>query len=521
MKRIWLLLLFIQFTTNLIAAEDSTVVKNSFIKNTNRDFYLNEQLKVYTFLPTQIGLWTNGDFSLISANGSVNKGEFRLTDQFKKDKQFSFKTESIQSFKDSGWAFYGSFSLNISDHKTTNWNLGYKKSEIGSPFSLITQRSGDFNVKHYGLSGIMNKKLGGKISLALGLKYKGDLYFRLRDTRNEFYNFTTEFTGGIRYAMNKNNYWSLGLSYYYKKGSPKFSNVYYGADEEYKMYFNEGLGDFGPIDDLSNKYILKNQNPKYYIGYHSAKKNILSLSYSAYFGNERWENEIKKEADPNIYQSHKNLYKYEYSSQEFTGSYLIKNPNYNVFNSLKIKYINGSAYRYRGFYEKTYIYNGLNINALSKLTRPNSNLFYLNTLSINLENSSRKDMIYAHQIKYTNLFATAKTGYSIKINPTNTLSIDIEGTYKHNLSYMHDPVSAGNKPYTLNLAYNEVAYHTANFYKLGMQAKWQRNIKNNCFELFIKYNYLKPTDIKINNQYSILSKDDTRNYLGTGLNFYF
>lgn len=521
MKRIWLLLIFIQITLNLKAIEDSTVVNKPYITNSNRDFYLNEQLTTYLILPTQIGLWKNGDFSLISAKGSINQGDFKLIDDFDKDKQFSFKTESIKSLKNSGWDFYGNFTLNISDHESTNWNLGYKKSAIGSPFKLLTQRTGDFNVKHYGLSGIMSKKLGDKVTLALGIKYRGDLYFRLRDTRNEFYNLTTELSGGVRYQLNENNFWSLGVSYYYKKGTPKFSNVYFGSDDEYKLYFNEGLGDYGKIDDLSNNYILKNQNPKYYINYYSSKKNILSITYSAYLGNENWENKIKKESDPNIYQTHKNLYKYEYVSQDLIGSYLIKKQNYKIFNLLEANYIDGTGFRYKGFYEKTYIYKGLNIKALSKLTRPKSNLFYLNTISFNFENKSKKDMLYAHQIAYSNLYANIKTGYSLKITPSNSLTLDIEGTYKVNLSYTHNPVSAVSKPYTLDLAYNEVAYHTANYYKVGAQAKWQKMIKDNCYELFFKYEYLKPTDLKIKNQYSILNKKDTRNFIEFGLKLFF
>ena len=264
--------------------------------------------------------------------------------------------KSVQSFKKTGWRFYGNFTLNISDHENADWNLGYAKSDIGNPYRLLTERTGDFNVKQYGLNGIMCKQLGNKLSLAAGVNYKGDLYFRMRDTRNEFYNLTAEITGAVSYSLNENSALSIGLSYFYKKASPAFTNKFYttGPDsDEYKLYFNEGLGDFSQIPDLSSQYILKNQNPKYYISYFGGNKNKFSISYAAYFGKELWENKITKEPVDTLYETHKELYKYEYMSNEILGSYSINKTNYKIFNFLQAKYINGTGYRYRGFYEKT------------------------------------------------------------------------------------------------------------------------------------------------------------------------
>ncbi len=524
MKRFLLILFFVQSIVGLNKASDTTNVRLSLVHNPNREFYLKEQLDVYKFLPSNIGLWDNGDYSAIFVKGGIDEGSFKLIDEFDKNEQFSFKSESVQSFEETGWRFYGNFTFNISDHEKADWNLGYQKSEIGNPFRLITERTGDFNVKHYGLNGLMNKRIGDKISLAAGVRYRGDLYFRMRDTRNEFYNITTELTGAISYLFGQNNYIAIGVSYFYKKGSPQFTNEFYstGPDsEKYNLYFNEGLGDFNQIEDLSKVYILKNQNPKYYISYFTGNKNKLSISYSAYIGDESWENKIHKEPVDSIYKTHKELYKYEYLSHDILSSYLIDKSNYKIFNFLSVKYISGTGYRYRGFYEKTYIYDGINIKASSQLLRPNLKFFNLSKLTLDYENVSKKGMLYANQIDYTNLTTNIRTGYSFKLNTSNKLAFNIEGSYKYNLSYKHDVVAAAQRRYTEIFAHNEVAYHATNYYTIGGEIKWFKQSQKLGTELLVKYRYLTPTDVKFINQYSIITDKKYRYFWEASLNFYF
>ncbi len=521
MKNLLLILFFVQSIVVLSKASDTTNVRLSLVHDPNREFYLKEQLDVYKFLPSNIGLWDNGDYSAIFVKGGTDQGSFKLIDEFDKNEQFSFKSESVQSFEKAGWRFYGNFTFNISDHEKADWNLGYQKSEIGNPFRLITERTGDFNVKHYGLNGIMNKKLGEKISLALGIVYSGDLYFRLRDTRNEFYNVKTEINGSFSYAITKSKHMSLGLSFYYKKGSPQFSNTFFGTEPDQKLNFNEGLGDFSEIDNLSNQYYLTNKNPKYYVGYFSGIRNKFSIAYSLYSGDELWENRIYSEPIDSVYQSHEELYKYEYLSQEIISSYLIDKSNYKVFNFLSAKYINGTGYRYRGFYEKTYIYDGLNIKATSQLLRPNSSFFNLSKLTLDYENVSKKGMLYANQIDYTNITTNIRTGYSFKLNTSNKLAFNIDGSYKYNLSYKHDVVAAAQRRYTEVFAHNEVAYHTTNYYTIGGEIKWLKQSQKMGTELLVKYRYLTPTDVKFINQYSIISDKNYRYYWEACLNFYF
>ncbi|MFO7844550.1 MAG: hypothetical protein R6V16_12135 [Bacteroidales bacterium] len=515
MKKILLIACFCQLFNISLKASDSTIVEREIINSMNRSFYLN-QIELYKTIPANLWLWEYNDFSTISINGSLDQGSFKQVDEFDKNEQFSFKSESVQSFEENGWRFYGSFIFNTSNHEDANWNLGFEKSEIGNPFRLLIQRNGDFNVKQYGLNGIMNKKLGNKFSLGVGIDYRGDLYFRLSDTRNEFYNLKLEFTGAVSYAIKESSNISLGVSYFYKKAAPDFINEFKTNGPEYYLYINEGLGDFNKIN-LSQKFYFKNQNPKYYISYFSGDKNLFSLMYSAYIGEERWDYKITS----TLTDTDKELYKYEYFSNEIISSYLINEQHYKSFNSIELNYINGTGYKNRGTFQKTYIYDGLKIDGRSELLRADSDLFYLSSMNIYFEKMSKKDMIYAHQIDYTNIKAKLKTGYSFGINANNKLSIDIEGAYKHNLSYMHDVVSAGSKLYTLNLAYNEVAYHTANYYTIGGQLKWNKQLENIGTELRINYSYLTPTDVKLKNQYSMVFDTQYRCFWEANLSFYF
>lgn len=516
MKKLLLILLIVQLFSYNLKAVDTTMVEKTIIEKTNRGFYLNEQLEVYKLIPSNLWLWKNGDFSSISLRGLLDKGNFKTVDDFDKNEQFSFKSESMQSFKETGWRFYGNFTLNLSNHENADWNLGYVESEIGNPYRLLIQRNGDFNVKHYGLNGIMNKRLGNKISLGLGVKYQGNLYFRLSDIRNEFYDLNMEVIGSINYTLKEDRYISLGVSYCYRKASPDFSKEFKTNGSEYFLYLNEGLGDFNEIS-ISEKLYLKNQNPKYYINYFSGKQNKFSVAYSAYVGNEHWDYRITS----TITDTDQELYKYEYFSNEVLTSYLIDKEKYKSFSLLEAKYIDGTGYKNRGVFQKTYIYNALKLKGTSKLYRPNSDLFYLSTMIIDFENLSKKDMVYAQQIDYSNLKANIKTGYLFKVNSSNKLAFNVEGSYKYNLSYSHNVVSAGSKKYTLNLAYNEVAYQTANYYTIGGEMKWLKQLQNVGTEFRIAYSYLTPTDVKFTNEYSLISKDKYRYFWEASLNFYF
>ncbi|MCB2196932.1 MAG: hypothetical protein KQH79_13810 [Bacteroidetes bacterium] len=515
MKKL-LLILFIQFFGTALMAADTTQVENNLISNTNRRFYLDEQLEVYKYLPSNLWLWDNGDFSSISFKGLLDEGNFKTVDDFDKNEQFSFKSESVQSFNKTGWRFYGNFTLNLSNHDNADWNLGYEKSEIGNPYRLITQRNGDFNVKHYGLQGIMNKNLGDKFSVGFGIKYHGDLYFRLSDTRNEFYNLTMEVTGAVNYLMKENKYISLGVSYYYRKASPQYINQYKTNGPEYYLYINEGLGDFNQVEMSENMY-KKNQNPKYYLSYFSGEKNKFSIAYSAYIGNEHWDYKITS----TLTETDQELYKYEYFSNELITSYLVNKENYKNFNLIEAKYIDGTGFKNRGIFQKTFTYSGLNLKGTSKLIQPKSNLFYLSVISVDFENISKKDMVYAQQIAYTNVNTNIKTGYLLQVNTKNRIAFDIEGSYKYNLSYTHDVVSAGSKMYTLNLAYNEIAYHSANYYTIGGQVKWFKQMPKLGTEFLVKYYYLTPTDVKFSNEYSLITDKKYRYFWEASLNFYF
>jgi len=516
MKRFLLILCFCQLFVTTLKASDSTLVAKKMVEDVNRSFYLN-QLEAYKLIPANLWLWNNGDFSSISVNGRFDKGEFKQVQGFQQNEGLSFKSESVQSFPEEGWRFYGNFTFHLSDHQDASWNLGYKNSEIGNPFSLLTERNGNFNVKHYGLEGIINKKLGKKFSIGFGLNYRGDLYFRLSDTRNEYYNLKLEVAGAVDYKLADHQTLSIGSSYYYKKSSPEFSNEFKTSGSEYYLYFNEGLGDFNEIA-MSQKFYLKDQHPKYFIGYRSGQQNTFSITYSAYPGNEHWDYKITSM----LTDTDKELYKYEYFNNKLLSSFLIDKSNYKSYNSLEANYISGTGYKNRGeVFQKTYLYDGFNLKAESELLRPNADLFRLSSMNISFENIRKKDMVYAHQIEYTNIKAEIKTGYSFELNSANELVFDLEGAYKHNLSYTHDVVSAGSKPYTLNLAYNEVAYHTTSYYTIGGELKWFQQLDKMATELLISFRHLTPSNIKINNPYSFINKKEFRYFLNTSLNFYF
>lgn len=516
MKRFLLILILVQIVVSQANAIDSTRIEKKIVEFSYRQFYLLEQQDMYKFIPSNLWLWENGDYSSIFLGGSKDKGDFKTVNDFDQNQKLSFKSESVQSFHESGWRFYGNFTLDISNHDNALWNLGYYNSEVGSPFTLITQRNGDFNVKHYGLNGILNKKLGEKLSIAAGVNYSGDIFSRMNDTRNEFYTLTAEFKGAFTYTLNKHRNISLGVSYFFMKGQPNFSNEFKTDGPEYYLYFNEGLGDFDNIE-LSATMYLKNQSPKYYIGYFSDKKNKFSAAYSLYIGNEHWDHKITS----SITETDQEIYKYEYFDNQLNVSYLVKEKSYELFNNIEANYISGSGYKNRGVFQKTYNYERLSLVGSSELLKPRTNLFYLSKVSVGLETLSKMDMVYAQKIEFTNANAKLRTGYAININTRNKIVVDAEVFYKHNLSYKHSIAAARAKPYTLNLAYNEIAYNSANYFRLGGDVGLLMDMKSSGVELRLSYRFLTPTSVQFSNEYSVIAKSNYRHFLQTSLNIIF
>ena len=517
MKKLLLILITVTAFTNIVKAQDSTLIKNSALtEDINRDFFIENQLNIYQTIPTNLWQWNRGDFSYMSLKGNRNEGDFKTVDNFNKDEQFFFTTESVQSFMDKGWRFYGNFSFGISSHEKAKWNLFFEKNSTGTPFRLITMRQGEWNTKHYRLKGAFTKKLNNKLSLGFSANYNGDLFFRMRDTRNNQYNLTTEFMGAINYNLNKFAHFSLGLAYFYKKSSTEFKNEFKTNGEEYNLYAVNGLGDFDNVS-LSDIFYITDKNPGLYLSYFSGKKNKLSFLYSIYNGKELWKYKISS-INGNRKQE---LYKYSYLTNKLRASYIITNPEHEFHNYVNAKLITGDGYKMNQAYRKTYIYNETNIDYNSALLRLNRKLFYKNIINVNLVSISKKDMTYAQKIEYTNLNAKLVTGICIPVSKNDKITLDIEASYRYNLDYTHSIASAATKPYTTNLAYNEVAYNTCDYYKAGGKLSFFKNLKKIKAEINVEYLYNKPTDVKLFNNYSYITKDMDKEYIKTCISLFF
>lgn len=200
---------------------------------------------------------------------------------------------------------------------------------------------------------------------------------------------------------------------------------------------------------------------------------------------------------------------------------MVKESSFELFNIVEASYISGSGYKNRGVFQKTYNYEGLCLVGSSELLQPKANLFYLSKVSIGFETLSKMDMVYAQKIELTNANAKLRTGYAININKNNKIVADVEVLYKHNLSYGHSIASARTKPYTLNLAYNEIAYNSANYLKIGGDLGFLVQKDKSGVELRLSYRYLTPTSVQFSNEYSVIAMNNYRHFFQTSLNIIF
>lgn len=518
MKQTIAILLFSLSALQALNAQPEAKENNFLLDNDElRTDILSKRLAIYKAIPTNLWQWDYGNISTISFNDYYSWGEFKTVDDFSKDYGYSFESESIQKMTEKGWAFYGKFAFSNSNHKEAIYNMFYTKSEVGSPFRMVSERLGNFKVKHYGIAGGLSKKLNDKLAVGASINYAGDLYFRTRDTRNEQYNLTIDLIGSLSYKLDNYRTLALGVAYYYHKATNTYSNDFKTSGSEYYLYSLNGLGDFNKAE-ISDQVIITDKNPKFLISYFSGQKNKLNLLLSFYPGNNQWNNKITSENSL----TPEKFYKYEYLDNNFTGTYLISENNYDIFNNVSANFITGNGYEFRGgAYQKTYLYEGLNAAYSTDLYRKRKSLFYKSMLGINFETIRKKDMTYAHEMKYTNVLVSAKTGYLVNVNSNNKLAIDAGANYKLNLSYLHEVVAAGSKPYTTNMAYNEMAYNTADVIETNFETTWFGKIGKLKAEYRLQYSYINPLKIRIKNNYSQLETDNNKNNISARISLYF
>jgi hypothetical protein len=320
----------------------------------------------------------------------------------------------------------------------------------------------------------------------------------------------------MSYSLGDDRFISLGVAYQRKKSQPEFSNSFKATDEEYYLYPIVGLGNFD-TNLLTNKLIISDQNPSFTLAYHSGEKNKFSANYTFYPGKENWKNPITSLKDDNS----DKLYKYDYQKHNLVCSYLINTPKYHLLSKANVELISGKGFTYNYGYQDAYIYDGLNFNSSLDLLRNNKNLFDQTGIELGFENISKKDLTLGPLMEYTNLTMNLQTGCHFALNTNNKIKFSIKGGYKYNLSYTHDLASAASKHYSINIAHNEMAYHTADYYNMGGELSWFRQLKNMGTEWALDFNRLSPTNIKISNQYSILEKSTNRTYIGINFNLIF
>lgn len=480
-----------------------------------RTYYIAKVLPEYTTLPSLLPQWEEQDWSLIQADGGYSEGDFKMVDDFEKKQNLEFNTQSVISFPESGIRFYGSFGYHTSRDYDADWNLFYKKSEIGSPFRVVTDRMGEWKTKHYGLQGYMSKSFGDRWSLGLGCDYYGDLYFRMVDTRNEQFNLDMTVKAAASYQFKEKHFFSLGVDYLYKKRKPLFSEDFTTASTEYDRFLNLGLGDYQSINNI-DKYRVVDFNPQFSLAYNASGKHTISSLYSFYSGRESWNVYITSINNTNPEEQ----YYYQYIQQQFSLSDRIDTDGGLLRAAFDAEFIMGDAYENLTPLQKTYIYDGLKSNLSFDYLR-SSILFDENNLSFSFYNKSMKDMKYAQEMSYTNLKVTAHTGTQFTLGSRSTMQWQIGGAYKYNLAYHHNPYAAANKDFTTTVGYNEMAYESADYFKAFSRLSWFYRIQESVFELVLNYSYTAPTDIKIHNQYSFLDEESQWQDFSMTLNYLF
>lgn len=520
MKNIITTILISVLTIPIINAQNTKGNGNAeFYGNINKDIYISKQLGVYTHNPSLLYKWTHGEFTSMSLNGDLRDGNLKTIDMGDEVKKFDFTVESVQEAKEKKFVFYGKFTYGMEYSDDMIWNMFYERPANKSPFRIIVPRNGEWQSKRYRLTGAFSKEINDKWSIGGRVNYFGDLNFRMRDTRNKDYNLTIDFMTTASYQFAENRYFTFGAGYYYTKREPEMTNNYSQGNDpaDYFLYTTDGLGNFSK-HEMVNFLTIQDINPQFTAGIYIKEKNEFSVNYVFYKGKETWK--YKSASFRNNEDSDK-LYKYDYYRNTVDASYQIHGDVSEWLNFFKFKSIVGESFNESNNNMKTYMCNNMNFDYSLYLLRSYNNMFYKSIFQAEYDYDYRKDMQYAHKIEYSNLKFKLGTGFKINFGGTSCMTFDVAGSYRYNLDYTHDVAVAGSKPYTQNLAYNEVAYSTADYLKLDGDVRFNFKIKNIHTELSLGYSRMTTQDLKIENEFSVLTDDDKRNTLRARINLIF
>lgn len=514
---------YLIFATLIMLLVKVTVVAQeiSNINNTGEfdSKFINEHFNnVYKINPSMLSSWKYNDWSYIGTDYNHEKGNFRDLQSYNRLSQLSIKTESIKSFREQGWTFYGMFTYSNGGLDSVHNNMSLNLSEVGSPYYHFLKMPGQWKTQDYQFNAMAAKAINEKLSFGLRIYYDGDLAFRQNDTRNNQTTLTTQVAISSTYRVHEAHSLSLGASFHRSKTEPKFSNKFQheSSDLIYNRYLNAGLGTY--VKNLLYINVIMNDRSYGVSGQWSYVKesNQYSLLVEGGCGEDYAINKEIRDAD-----EQDKILKYDYKRATATFTALNKIPQGYIYTVLKGSLINGlgnSLNEVSKVYVGNYDLDMLNFDLKSSLVKPTS---FLNSVSIILggHKEERFDKNFGYSFKWFNLNGGVDVRLSKSLGAVY-LMFNLGAQYNKNIDFTHNPNAASASIYTSWIANPSMSWLTTDYLEIPGGLTCKLPIKSNLIEISINGGILLPQKINYEKEPGF-TIDDNFSYIKSSIKFYF
>lgn len=473
---------------------------------------------VYKVNPSMLSNWEFNDWSYIGTDYDYKKGNFRNLQSYNRFSQFSIHTESVKSFKEKGWTFYGKFTYSNGGLDSVHNNISLNMSSSGSPYYHFLKMPGQWKTQHYIFNAIAAKNINEKLSLGLRLFYDGDLAFRQNDTRNNQTTLTTNVSFSATYSLNAAHNISLGVSYYRSKAEPNFSNKFQheSNDLTYNRYLNAGLGtyvknlNYSTVKMFDGSYAVSGQ------WFYKNDSNEYSLLVEGDFGEDYVIDNERRDID-----EQNKILKYDYKKASVTATSLNNISKGYLYSVLKGSLIKGTGNIFNDVskvYVGNYVSDIFSFDFKSSLVRPVS---FLNSVSIIFggHKEDRFDKNFGFSFKWFNLNAGLDFRFSKNIGAVN-LMLNMGAQYNKNIDFTYIPNAASESIYTSWIGNPTMSWLTTDFLDIPVGLTCKLPIKSNLVEISIDGGVLLPQKITYENDPGFTTNDKF-SYIKSSIKFYF
>ena len=462
--------LLLSFGSCFASNSDSTRVTDIIDRTLQREEYRLTFGKV----PSLLSVWDMGDYALISTGFSSSRGDYTHPQLLFSRNLFEIKSESIKSLSTNGWRFFGSVAYTNGNAETGKWNMSYYLPENGSPYYYMIEQEGTWKSQSYDFNVAAQKKISGRLSAGVGIKYLGDLNFRTFDSRNENTTLKIRVLPSLTLELKEKSYISIGLFFDRVKNEPNITNKYqHGTEpEKYHLFFNQGLGTW---DNSPSQMRMVDARIGASLSYRKIRtKSSFDAIYTADYGSEEWL--LKSISTLNNRKEF--ISEYSYFSHELALRHRAVTTSGTFVTNLDISNTIGEGAIYKesaDLFQDNYQYFSLSADLALSYIRSNSILRVLSA-KLKLDNSSGNDFNYGHILDYTNLEGTISA--DLTSGKRGAVNFILGGlfSYKMNLAGEHKPMAAAGNFYNTSIAVPAFAYLTSGFYRAGARLSGEFDI---------------------------------------------